>query len=242
MPLGKRRKQKTTSSTPGFRKSVPVRRDRRVLVEQVEDHREVVDAERPERVLVLADRPEVLAVAVDAEHLAEVARVDELLQLADAGVVEQQMARHQHLPAGSPRARRARPSRRRASRAASRRRRACPPRAPAWRARSASAPASRSRPPRASGSASTSSKLAGRERVREPRARTARAARREVADPDEVGEDVDVADEVRAPGAEAGDADPDGVATASTPCRSTSWPFVALRKSTTTLRARTTSA
>ena len=68
----------------------------RLLVDQVEDHREVVDAERPERVLVLADLAEVLAVAVDAEHVAELARVDELLQLADARVVEQQVAGHQH--------------------------------------------------------------------------------------------------------------------------------------------------
>ena len=67
-----------------------------LLVEQVEDHREVVDAERPERVLVRADDAEVLAVAVDAEHVAELARVDELLQLADARVVEEQVAGHQH--------------------------------------------------------------------------------------------------------------------------------------------------
>ena len=64
--------------------------------DQVEDHREVVNAERPERVLVLADHAEVLAVAVDAEDVAELAGVDELLQLAHAGVVEQQVARHQH--------------------------------------------------------------------------------------------------------------------------------------------------
>ena len=67
-----------------------------LLVDQVEDHREVVDAERPESVLVLADDPEVLPVAVDAEHVAELAGVDELLQLLHAGVVEQQMARHEH--------------------------------------------------------------------------------------------------------------------------------------------------
>ena len=39
---------------------------------------------------------EVLAVAVDAEHLAERARVDELLQLLHAGVVEEQVAGHEH--------------------------------------------------------------------------------------------------------------------------------------------------
>ena len=67
-----------------------------LLVEQVEDHREVVHAERPERVLVRADDAEVLAVAVHAEHLAELARVDELLQLPHARVVEQEVARHEH--------------------------------------------------------------------------------------------------------------------------------------------------
>ena len=78
----------------------------RLLVEQVEDHREVVDAERPERVLVRADDAEVLAVAVDAEHLAELARVDQLLQLPHAGVVEEQVARHEHEVALLRRARR----------------------------------------------------------------------------------------------------------------------------------------
>ncbi len=68
----------------------------RLLVEQVQDHGQVVDAERPERVLVRADDAEVLAVAVHAEHLAELARVDQLLQLLDAGVVEEQVAGHQH--------------------------------------------------------------------------------------------------------------------------------------------------
>ena len=72
-------------------------RDRldRVLADQPEDHREVVDAERPERVLVRAHDPEVLPVRVDAEHVAELARVDELLQLAHARVVEQEVAGHQ---------------------------------------------------------------------------------------------------------------------------------------------------
>ena len=74
-------------------------RPRRLLVEEVEDHRQVVHAERPERVLVLADDAEVDAVAVDAEHVAELARVDELLHLAHARVVEQQVPRHQHEPA-----------------------------------------------------------------------------------------------------------------------------------------------
>ena len=68
----------------------------RLLVEQVEDHREVVDAERRESVLVRADLPEVLAVRVEVEHLAELAGVDEPLQRRHARVVEQQVAGHQH--------------------------------------------------------------------------------------------------------------------------------------------------
>jgi hypothetical protein len=43
-----------------------------------------------------ADRAEVLPVSVDAEDVAEVARLDDLLQLLDARVVEQQVAGHQH--------------------------------------------------------------------------------------------------------------------------------------------------
>ena len=70
--------------------------DLRILVEQVEDHREVVHAERPQRVLVRADDAEVLSVAVDAQDLAELARIDQFLQLQHARVVEQQVARHQH--------------------------------------------------------------------------------------------------------------------------------------------------
>ena len=79
-------------------KEVTAMRDdlHRVLADQPEDHGEVVHAERPERVLVRPHDAEVLPVRVDAEHLAELARVDELLQLSDAGVVEEQVAGHQH--------------------------------------------------------------------------------------------------------------------------------------------------
>ena len=45
----------------------------------------IVDAERPERVLVLADLPEVLPVAVDVEDVAELAGLDQLLELRTAG-------------------------------------------------------------------------------------------------------------------------------------------------------------
>ena len=64
-------------------------RGRRLLADQVEDHGKVVHAERPQRVLVLADHTEVLPVAVDAQHVAELAGVDQRLQLVHAGVVEQ---------------------------------------------------------------------------------------------------------------------------------------------------------
>ena len=75
----------------------PVRhRLARLLAEEPEDHGEVVDAERPEGVLVRADHAEVLAVPVDAGDLAERAGVDELLHLPEARVVEQQVAGHEH--------------------------------------------------------------------------------------------------------------------------------------------------
>jgi len=54
-----------------------------------------VNPERPECVLVRTHDPEVLPVAVDAQHVAELACVDQLLQLPHAGVVEQQMAGHE---------------------------------------------------------------------------------------------------------------------------------------------------
>ena len=68
----------------------------RLLADEVEDHGEVVGAEAPERVLVLADLPEVLAVAVDVEEAPELLRVDQVLQLGHARVVEEQVAGHEH--------------------------------------------------------------------------------------------------------------------------------------------------
>ena len=67
-----------------------------ILADQPEDHRQIVNAQRPERVLVRAHDPQVLPVRVDAEHVAELSGVDELLQLAHAGVVEKKVARHEH--------------------------------------------------------------------------------------------------------------------------------------------------
>ena len=44
---------------------------------------------------MLSNDPEVLAIAVDHQDLTELAGVDELLQLEDAGVVEEEMAGHE---------------------------------------------------------------------------------------------------------------------------------------------------
>src|SRR3990172_11050608 len=55
-------------------------------------------AKAPEGVLVRADLAEVLAVPVDIEDIAELARVHELLELHDAGVVEQEVPRHECEP------------------------------------------------------------------------------------------------------------------------------------------------
>ncbi len=67
----------------------------RLLAHEVEDDGEVVRTEAPERVLVLADLAEVLAVPVHVEQAAELLGVDEVLELGDAGVVEEEVARHE---------------------------------------------------------------------------------------------------------------------------------------------------
>ena len=68
----------------------------RVGVDQVQDDRDVVHAERPEHVLVRADLAQVHAVAVHVAHVAQLAGVDQLAQLLDAGMEAQQVADHQH--------------------------------------------------------------------------------------------------------------------------------------------------
>jgi hypothetical protein len=55
-----------------------------------------VGAQAGERVLLTPDLPEVLPVAVQVEHVSELARLDQLLQLAHARVIEQQVPWHQH--------------------------------------------------------------------------------------------------------------------------------------------------
>ena len=69
-----------------------------LLADQVQHDREVVRAERPERVLVRPDLAEVLAVSVQVENVAELSGVDHLLQLGHGGVVEQEVAGHEHEP------------------------------------------------------------------------------------------------------------------------------------------------
>ena len=82
-PEGKRRKQKTTSSIPGAHVGLAARLDLvGLLAGQVQHDRDVVRAERPQRVLVRAQLAEVEAVGVDVVDLAELAGVGDLLQLA----------------------------------------------------------------------------------------------------------------------------------------------------------------
>ena len=66
----------------------------RASAEQVQHHRDVVHAQAPERVFVLADHAQVLAVAVHVQHVAELARFDQLTQLDHGRVEPQQVADH----------------------------------------------------------------------------------------------------------------------------------------------------
>src|SRR5579884_320579 len=212
-------------------------RDLGVLVEQVEDHAQVVHAERPERVLVRADDPEVLAVAVDAQHLAQFAAVDELLQLLHARVVEEEVARHQH---EVPRRREldelghlgrahrgrlldqhvlARLERLLRERVVRRHRRRDHDRVDAVVGEHLG-------------------EVVGRARLRVARGEALAQLRVEVAEPGQLGELVEVADEVRAPVPEPRHGDP---SQSFQTLPSTSTPFVAFRKSTITLPRRTTS-
>ena len=66
----------------------------RPSAEQVQHDRDVVHAQAPERVFVLADHAQVLAVAVHVQHVAELARFDQLTQLDHGRVEPQQVADH----------------------------------------------------------------------------------------------------------------------------------------------------
>src|SRR6266550_1048172 len=68
----------------------------RLLSDQEQEHREIVHAQRPEGVLVRPERAEVLPVPIDVEDVAELSRVDDLLQLLNAGVVEQKVSRQEN--------------------------------------------------------------------------------------------------------------------------------------------------
>ena len=92
-----------------------------LLVEQVEDHREVVDAERPERVLVACGSCRGSGGSSRRRAPRRGRRSRPGASRADRGVVEQQVARHQHEPSLLGQLARALPSRPRSSRAASRR-------------------------------------------------------------------------------------------------------------------------
>ena len=70
----------------------------RLLAGQAQQDRHVVRAERPQGILVRAELAEVEPVAVDVEDPAEVAVVDQLLELDDAGVVLEQVADHERPP------------------------------------------------------------------------------------------------------------------------------------------------
>src|SRR5215210_2606924 len=69
-----------------------------LLVGEVQEDGDVVRAERPQRVLVRPQLAEVEAVGVDVVDVAELARVGDLLELGDAGVVLEQVADHQDPP------------------------------------------------------------------------------------------------------------------------------------------------
>ena len=210
-PEGKRRNAKTTSSMPVAHVGLAARATLdRLLAGEVQDHRDVVRAEAPQRVLVGAQLAEVQAVGVDVVDVAELARVGDLLELAHARVVLEQVADHQHA-AGSraPRDRRAR-RRRPTARAASRRSSACRPRARARRASACVGTGVASTTASSSGSASRSSRSAVK---RACGMRAGAGARAIVLAPSQhqrssaPGSAVEVAREVRAPVAEADDAD-----------------------------------
>ena len=66
-----------------------------VAVGQLEQHRDVVRTEAPERVLVGAELAEVEALGVQVVDVAEVALFDQVGELADPGVVTEQVPDHQ---------------------------------------------------------------------------------------------------------------------------------------------------
>ena len=77
-------------------------RFQRLLAGQVQQHRDVVCAEAPECVLIRPQLAEVQAVAVDVvDAVAQLAGVEQLLELLHAGVILEQVADHQKPAAGA---------------------------------------------------------------------------------------------------------------------------------------------
>ena len=95
-PEGKRRKQKTTSSTPGSHVRLALGADLvRLLARQAQQHRHVVGAQAPERVLLGAQLAQVQAVAVDVVDVAQLAVGGQAVQHLQPGVVLQEVTDHQ---------------------------------------------------------------------------------------------------------------------------------------------------
>src|SRR5207249_1089487 len=70
-------------------------------VEQVQEDRHVVGTETPEGVLVTTDLSEVEPPRIHVVERAELARGEQFLELADAGVVLQQVPAHRSRASGS---------------------------------------------------------------------------------------------------------------------------------------------
>ena len=200
--------------------------------------------ERPERVLVRAQLAEVEPVAVDVVDVAELAGVGDLLQLRRRPGGTRAGGRPSATRPALSRGRRdllgvGRPT----APAASRRSSACPPRAPATRAPRAWARAWRPRPRRARRRASSSSRSA-RSRASGEAAALQRSSASWAPSQSQrssaPGSAVEVAGEVRAPVAEADDADPDRVGVTDAPGWARSLPRVTPRKSTTSGAAAST--
>ena len=84
---------------PRLEIGLPTRRHVRGLeAEQVEDDGDVVGGEAPERVFVPAHRAEIHALIVDVVDVAELVRVDHLLDATDDRVIQEQVADHEDPP------------------------------------------------------------------------------------------------------------------------------------------------
>ena len=71
------------------------RDDERLLTHEVEDHRDVMSAQVPERARLASSPSQILPNSLHVVEIAEVAELDQLLQLANRGMEEQQMLDHE---------------------------------------------------------------------------------------------------------------------------------------------------